>query len=190
MRCMRSGYSKLSHGWSGGMSGWARNFDHWLEARTWKGYVQRFLRRGPEFRRLLRELESHQKWTEEELLAYQESRLKELLIECKNHVPYYRALFSQLGINPESMPPREALSVVPPLTKTVVKEQPRAFLNEKYRWRLLRKAHTSGTTGTPLTCWRDLYSINFEHAMIWRHWRWANFSFNDRRVRALQVEPQ
>ncbi len=144
--------------------------------------MQRSLRRGPKFHRLLRELESHEHWNEEELLAYQENRLGELLVECKYHVPYYRALFSQLEIDPERMPPRKALLAIPPLTKNQVREQPRAFLNERYRWRVLRKAHTSGTTGTPLTCWRDLDSINFEHAMIWRHWRWANFSFDDRRV--------
>ncbi len=121
-----------------GMPNIIKTFDQWLRWSTWRGYIQRSLRRGPKFHRLLRELESHEHWNEEELLAYQENRLGELLVECKYHVPYYRALFSQLEIDPERMPPRKALLAIPPLTKNQVREQPRAFLNERYRWRVLQ----------------------------------------------------
>jgi phenylacetate-CoA ligase len=154
----------------------------WLSPWTWKSYARRSLRRGRAFHELLRELESHERWSREQLDVWQEARLRELLTECASNVPYYQRLFRELGIDPLRMPPRDCLAAIPPLEKSQVREHPEQFLNQRVaRWRL-RKAHTSGTTGTPLVCWRDLYSINYEHAMIWRQWRWAGFSFADRRV--------
>jgi phenylacetate-CoA ligase len=154
----------------------------WWHPRVWKGYAQRWLRRGRTFRRLLAELEEHERWSPAQLAAYQESHLRELLIECAAHVPYYQRLFAELRLDPARLPPRQCLAALPLLTKDDVRRQPQDFVNRRIpRWRR-RKAHTSGTTGTPLVCWRDLYAINFEHAMIWRHWHWAGFHWGERRV--------
>ncbi len=150
--------------------------------RGLRGYVQKRLRRGAQFRRLLCEMETRERWTGDQLREWQDARLRALLQTCARHVPYYRELFARLKLDPAAMDPREILSLVPPLEKSVVRGAPEQFLNRSVpRW-LLRAAHTSGTTGTPLNCYRDLFSINFEHAMIWRQWRWSGFGFADRRV--------
>jgi phenylacetate-CoA ligase len=137
-----------------------------------EGWLIRQVRHGPAFRRILRELESHQTWKAAHLAAYQERQLRELLLAAR-HTPHYRDLFRSLRLPVETMPPREALAALPLLDKDTVRSNPERFLNARFpRW-LLRKAHTSGTSGTPLVCWRSIHAIRFEQAALWRQWRWA-----------------
>jgi phenylacetate-CoA ligase len=151
----------------------------WL---TLRGYVRRRLRRGRTFRRILCEMEERQTWSPAQISVYQEQRLSELLLVAATSVPFYREFFQREHIDVRATPPREVLARIPVLRKSVVRQNPEQFLNGSVpRWRLT-KAYTSGTTGTPLICYRDLYSITFEHAMIWRQWRWAGFGFHDRRA--------
>ncbi|MGC8740972.1 MAG: phenylacetate--CoA ligase family protein [Candidatus Sumerlaeaceae bacterium] len=155
---------------------------NWGHRRVWSGYINRFLREGRLFTRLLAEMEERARWSETELSTWQDARLREILVEAARHVPYYRRLFAQLGLVPERKHPREILAAIPLLDKETVRGCPEQFLNERVpRWRL-RRAYTSGTTGTPLVCYRDMYAINFEHAMIWRQWRWAGYKLGERRV--------
>ena len=151
----------------------------WLSAR---GVFRRSLRQGRSFRRLLAEMHARERWSVEQMRTYQEERLRELLVTCSRHVPYYVDLFRREGLDPERLAPWELLTRIPLLEKSEVRRDPERFRNQTtHRW-LLREAHSSGTTGTPLIFWRDLDSINFENATIWRQRRWAGLGFDDRRV--------
>ena len=114
--------------------------------------------------------------------AYQNERLRELLATCSRHVPYYIDLFRHEALDPERLDPRELLARIPPLEKSEVRRDPERFRNQSRNRRLLRKTYTSGTTGSSLLCWRDLNSINFENATIWRQRQWAGSGFEDRRI--------
>jgi phenylacetate-CoA ligase len=151
----------------------------WLSAR---GIFRRSLREGRPFRSLLMDMQTRERWTVEQMRVYQEEQLHKLLVTCSRHVPYYVDLFRREGLDPGRLAPRELLARVPLLEKSEVRQDPERFRNQStHRW-LLREAHSSGTTGTPLTFWRDLDSINFENATIWRQRRWAGLGFDDRRV--------
>jgi phenylacetate-CoA ligase len=151
----------------------------WLSGR---GAFRRTLREGRSFRRVLTEMQARERWTVEQMAAYQEQRLRELLITCSRHVPYYMDLFRSERLDLDRSTPREVLSRIPLLEKSELRRDPERFRNRStHRWRL-REAHSSGTTGTPITFWRDLNSITFENAMIWRQRRWAGIGFDDRRV--------
>jgi phenylacetate-CoA ligase len=127
-------------------------------------------------------MQERERWNAEQLNRWQDDRLRGLFLECARNVPYYVDLFRREGLDPNVMHPRVLLSRIPFLGKPEVRDDPEKFLNRSARQWLLRKAHTSGTTGTPLVCYRDLFSINYEHAMIWRQWRWCGFDFGDRRA--------
>lgn len=150
--------------------------------RLVRGGVRRSLRHGRTFRRMLAEMEARERWSVNQLRAYQEDRLRELLVTCARHVPYYVDLFRREGLDPERLAPWELMTRIPPLEKSEVRRDPERFRNRALHRRLLHKAYTGGTTGTPLICWRDLHAINFENATIWRQRRWAGFGFDDRRV--------
>ncbi len=154
----------------------------WAHPRVWSGYINRFLREGHTFRRLLAEMEDHQKWTAQQLREWQEQRLQEILIEACRFVPYYERLFKELRLDPERSNPREVLEAVPLLDKETLRKAPEQFLSKRAKKWLIRRAYSSGTTGTPLVCFRDIYSINYEHAMIWRQWRWSGYEMGEPRV--------
>ena len=45
---------------------------------------------------------------------------------------------------------------------------------------MLYKCNTSGTTGKPLTLYRDLENVGYEHALLMRQWKWAGLEPTDR----------
>ena len=124
--------------------------------RLVRGVVRRSLRHGRTFRRMLAEMEARERWSVNQLRAYQEERLRELLVTCARHVPYYVDLFRREGLDPERLAPWELMARIPPLEKSEVRRDPERFRNRAMHRRLLHKAYTGGTTGTPLICWRDL----------------------------------
>jgi phenylacetate-CoA ligase len=140
--------------------------------RQLQGWLTRQIRQGPTFRRILKELESHTGWSAQKLHEYQDEQLRRLLLSARD-VPHYQDLFQSLGLRVEAMHPRDVLTALPLLDKDTVRQDPTRFLNSRARRWTLRKAHTSGTSGTPLVCWRDMHAIHFEHAALWRQWRWA-----------------
>jgi phenylacetate-CoA ligase len=65
------------------------------------------------------------------------------------------------------------------LTKDLLREHFDDLRSRKHPAFLLREGHTSGTTGNTTRFYRDLYSINFENAIVWRQWRWAGVKPTD-----------
>jgi phenylacetate-CoA ligase len=127
-------------------------------------------------------MEAREHWSIDRMGAYQDEKLREILTICSRDVPYYVDLFRRERLDPDRLTPRELLMRIPPLEKSEVRQDPERFRNQTTHRLLLRKAYTSGTTGASLLCWRDLDSINFENATIWRQRRWAGVGFADRRV--------
>lgn len=73
--------------------------------------------------------------------------------------------------------PIEYLKTFPYLEKEEIRKNPRHFLTPQYP-RI--KAHTSGTTGTPLHLWRDVFSIAREEAGFFLWYRDAGWTPEDR----------
>ena len=145
-----------------------------------EGYIYRSWRRGRLFHRLLSELEQSEKYSYEHLVEYQNQLLRRVIKHAYKTVPYYRELFNNLGINPGGIETVEDLKILPLLRKDEVRGREKEFVSKAVKIKF--EGYTSGTTGTPLIVFRDLFSINFENAAIWRQWRWAGFDFNDRRA--------
>lgn len=134
---------------------------------------------GP-FRRQRRWLEQTQWLPEIELKKIQLELLKKILIHCETTVPFYQDIFRNAAFSPESMDQLENISQLPVLTKKdILQAGSKALSNQYYRW-ALRKAHTGGTTGTPLNIYRSFFSIGHEHAFVRRQFDWAGVDLNDR----------
>jgi len=130
------------------------------------------------FRR--RQLAKTQWWSEQELKTLQLKLLKRLISHCYRTVPYYRKLMDERSISPDSINTLEDIKQFPILTKQDMLKAGDSIVSTKYPSWLLRKAHTSGTTGTPLIIRRDLFSIGNEHTFVRRQWDWAGLGLNDR----------
>lgn len=149
---------------------------------TARGLAFRLLRQGNPFRKILSDLEKSQYYSKEELRQLQNEKLGLIVRHSYENVPYYKKLFRGLRLTPEDFKDAGDLEKLPFITKNDVRKNPEDFLAVNINRRFIRKVFTSGTTGSPLKVYRDLYSINFENAILGRQYRWAGFKEEDRKV--------
>ena len=129
---------------------------------------QRYGGRFPEFRALL---EQSQWWDAARMRAWQEERLRAVLVHANEHVPYYRDAFRRAGYDPARFAGLEDLRKLPVLDRSIVKH--RAAELKSRAAGPLTYGHTSGTTGSPISLWYDQGSIAMNYAVMDRQYRWA-----------------
>ena len=120
--------------------------------------------------------EARERWTKEQWQSWQRERVRLLLTDASQHVPYYRSAWSN-DVKRAAL--RGDLSAIPLLEKDALRSQPEAFVNERMpgfpRWTF----HTSGTTGTPIkTMWRIPEIRDSLAVREARSARWAGVSFS------------
>ncbi len=138
-----------------------------LAART---FLTERLREGARFRRVLAELEDHATWDAVRIRTYQFDALARVFAWCAD-VPYYHGRLTSAD-----------LAQQPFLDKETVRAHNEAFRSRAWAGRFARRGYTSGSTGTPLVCYRDAAAITFENAALWRMYRWAGVRLDDRRA--------
>lgn len=138
---------------------------------TLQCWLKKLYRRGPRFHHYSRLLQETGTYPPEQLAEYQDQMLRDMIHHCYHHVPYYHELFQQLKLAPEDFKTRDDLQKLPILDKKTVKENFDKFLSRKHYNFLCNVGTTSGTTGMPSKFVRDYDAINFEHAVVWRHWQ-------------------
>lgn len=115
-----------------------------------------------EKRELVADMET---WSQDRMRAWQWSRIKDLLEHAQTHVPYYKHLFSDLGIRAADVRSWTDFSQLPVLTKEDIQGN---------RDRLTVAGmngienHTGGSTGQPLRFYQDQEYL--EWATINRSW--------------------
>ena len=72
------------------------------------------------------------------------------------------------------------MKCLPILNKLRIRGKEDQFVSKSFIWKF--KATTSGTTGTSVKLFRDLFSINLEHAFIWRQRYWGKCFPDEPRV--------
>ena len=139
--------------------------------------VKRVISPSRKYRNFLRQSQ----WRSARALQhYQLKQLQSLVELAYFHVPYYRGTMQVFDVKPEDIQSLEDLSRLPFVEKDMVRRRYQDFLSSKLSSPALYKCHTSGTTGTPLTLYRDLRNIGFEYAMLSRQREWAGLKPDDR----------
>ena len=110
---------------------------------------------------------------------YQFKKIKNLLIECSNNVPYYKKLFKDIGFNPQTdFQSIQDLEKIPILNQQTVRENRLDFLNQKSRFYV--KMKTSGTSGSPFKSRVSFRHWIVEQSVIWRQWKSFGYKFRDK----------
>jgi phenylacetate-CoA ligase len=130
--------------------------------------------------RLRRFFEKSQWLPPEELRAYQQERLRNIIRQAYHHVPYYRRLFDEKRLKPGDIRTVEDLSQLPLLSREDVRRSYRQLSADNARRFHPAQARTSGTTGTPLQFLVDKPSNILEFVYYWRHWSWAGYRLGHR----------
>jgi phenylacetate-CoA ligase len=142
------------------------------------------LSQGTHILKTLEFLEGSQWWTPDEIRAFQESRLRELIQHSYTNVPYYRSTFDRLGLKPADINSVEDLQKLPVLSKDIIR---RNFPDNMIAGNIPRKKltlnHSGGSTGEPLPYYQDRQAISWRFACLFRFWRWAGYQFGKRWIR-------
>ena len=128
--------------------------------------------------RLLRRLERSQWWSAQQLQEWQLARLRALLRHAGEHVPYYRALFSSSGFDPEQVRKLADLSGLPLLRKVDIASARDSFKSARAVG--LRPFATGGSSGEPLQFFLGRRRISHDIAAKWRATRWWGVDIGDR----------
>lgn len=125
-----------------------------------------------EFRRFKGLLSEREHLSDEEIKNYQFKELKEILNYANKWVPYYTNLFNEIGFNPDKMNTVKEISVIPFLTKDIIRKNYNQLISTNKVKGGNYIATTGGSTGEPLKVLLDYDSIFKTMAFIY-HYRSA-----------------
>lgn len=130
--------------------------------------------RNPSLQKNYAFLKEAEKWSLEELEAYQLKKIKELLISAYKHSEFYKNKFDKLNIDVYSISSFEDFSnKIPHLTKKEILEFSSKIQSKKsFKKQFL--ASTSGTSGQSLKFYRNEHADSFNRAAIQRGYSWHN----------------
>jgi phenylacetate-CoA ligase len=133
---------------------------------------------GGRFREFCRLLEESQWWDTARLRAWQEERLRAVLLHAYEHVPYYRETFRYHGYDPGRFGGLDDLRRLPVLDRSIVKHRA-GDLKSRDRSLRLTHGHTSGTTGSPISLFYDSGMVEMNYATMDRQYRWAGLRLEE-----------
>lgn len=116
------------------------------------------------------------RWPKSKLHAFQDNKLRKIIQYAGKHVPYYRELFAQIGLDTKSFRGRDDLHKIPLLDKETLRTRPEEFISDEAGKLNCRTEKTSGSTGTPLEILLDEESRINKMAASWRAHVWAGDS--------------
>ena len=116
-----------------------------------------------------------QRWSREKLEAFQDARLKRLVAHAAEHVPYYRSLFREAGIDPVAFRGREDMHRIPLLDKDTLRTRKDEFVADNAARYGMNWDSTSGSTGTPLHFVVDDETKANKLAAVIRSYRWGGY---------------
>ena len=127
--------------------------------------------------RLRAQFERSQWWSEQELVRYQEERLRRVVAHAYEHIPFYRDLFQHHGLKPADIQTLADLPRIPILSKNTLR---REFQRLQAPGSIGREVRTSGTNGAPVRVLMDKSANVLEFVYYWRAWSWAGYRLGDR----------
>ena len=129
------------------------------------------------------DFQERQQKSVQENLDYQWQRLQQLLHHAYDHVPYYRNLFEEHGLTPESIKTPEDYQRIPVLTKDIIQKQRENLLAQNYRGTPMIRAASGGSTGQPVRLWKTPMNKAVEMASTWGFHEWIGWKVGDRAMR-------
>ena len=135
-------------------------------------------RKGNRIRFFTKQLQESEKLAPQELRALQETRLKELLLHCADHVPAYAGL-DRAAIETD---PFAALQSIPPLDKKTFRADPDSFIALNAPASSLIANKSGGSTGSPVHFYMDRNQVEQYEAARWRGLGWYGITNGSRSV--------
>jgi phenylacetate-CoA ligase len=118
--------------------------------------------------------------TYEQLKAYQDKSLEKLVKFSYSHVPYYREIFDNLGLDPKCIKSTEDLEVLPILTKDIIRSDPKKFIPDNLGSQKFSSVCTGGSTGNPLQYRMSKRDETLGLALLYVKFGYAGYELGDK----------
>ncbi|MDZ7761297.1 MAG: hypothetical protein U5L00_13720 [Desulfovermiculus sp.] len=112
-------------------------------------------------------------WNTAQIHTYQDRMLRRLIQQANDHVPYYRRLFADIGLQVNKFRGRVDMHKIPLLDKETLRLHTSEFIAANADQLGARWYQTSGSTGTPLSYILDTRSRYNDGAVTLRSYAWA-----------------
>jgi len=116
-----------------------------------------------------------QRISRDELRDWQDNQLKSLVIHAGKNVPYYRTIFREVNLNPNSFRGQEDLHRIPLLDKETVRINSKFLIADNAKKYGITWDSTSGSTGTPLNFILSNQVQAAKIAALLRSYKWAGY---------------
>jgi phenylacetate-CoA ligase len=150
-----------------------------LALSCYGGYLNH-LRYGSVQRAHFQSLLKTQWATSSEIEEAQNRSLLSLMKHVFDHVPFYRELYAQYGIQLSDIQNTGDLGKLPIVTKEMVRGNVHRFMPDTMKKSDLVSLSTSGTTGTPLSLFFEKSAIQKNYAFFARALDWGGVQIGDR----------
>lgn len=117
-----------------------------------------------------------------ELKCEQETLLRHMISFCYEHVPYYRAVFKSLKLQPNDIKAIADLEKLPILTKDTIKQHWEEFKPTNLSEMKYYNNATGGSTGTPFNYRLSKHDRFLSGAMLYRGLGYGGYELGDRMV--------
>jgi phenylacetate-CoA ligase len=117
-----------------------------------------------------------QYWSRQRLEAYQDKKLRQLILHAGKHVPYYRGLFKTINFDPATFRGRIDMHRIPLLDKETLRTRQDELIADNAAIYGINYDSTSGSTGKPLKLIIDNATKANKLAALIRSFQWAGFS--------------
>lgn len=130
------------------------------------------------------QLNSTQWLSNTEMTELQNLKLRKLIHHAYDHVSYYRKMMDDLNLRPHEINCINDLQKLPYLTKEDISENLHfGIMSDNHDKSKILKVVTSGSSGTPFTCYVDKYQLEMRWAATLRSMEWTGYVFGDRCAR-------
>lgn len=114
-------------------------------------------------------------WDKNTIHSYQDARLRRIITHAADHVPYYRRLFKDIGLDVTRFKGREDMHKIPLLDKETLRRHQDEFIADNAERFGIHWDSTSGSTGKPLHLIVDNRTKAHKLAAVIRSYRWAGY---------------
>jgi phenylacetate-CoA ligase len=155
----------------------------WLSRRFVSAFLRpRPNRYGPVFWQTYQFLLLSEKWSADELQAFQFRRVKSIISDAYEKSSFYRSRFQKANVTPNDLECLADIRLFPFLEKTDIKNNLDQIAVLSYPKRERIYVTTGGTTGVPVGIYLHKTTDAMRLAFEWRQFSWGNHSWRDRCV--------
>lgn len=127
---------------------------------------------------LFRLMQARTGWTPDDIRAYQEQRLRDIIAYCWRHVPFYRDHWRDAISDPHEIQTIADLQKLPILTKDHVREHLDTLVTTDPSVKST-EARTGGSTGRPIIFRMTYHDEQLAWAHMYMGWSWAGYRVGD-----------